>query len=183
MVDEPEIFTPSSIIAMGFFAIVVTGVVGYLVLVLTRPGRDRQHQARQWMAFAHAHRGQFIPGSGVFGGNRIVVHQSYWQVVLETVTVSIMDAVRSGYFPDGGTYTVAKVRYHQPRGRDFKLSAGQVRALLTENGRWACQHLPAEALVVSSAHEGVVVMPGTSAADAQLWAAVTIAGELASLAA
>src|SRR5687767_7388382 len=97
--------------------------IGPLLLVVAfvaqRNQKRRIVQARSWGAVAVHYGGTFIKGSGLFGGHRLVFDRPYGRITIETQMVSVVDAIRSPYHNDGGTFAHARAAFAGGRGPTF----------------------------------------------------------------
>jgi hypothetical protein len=143
------------------FGMVLVVPVGLLVLFVQMRAKARRAMLEgPWSAVAR----QF---GGRLDGERVLVARDVYQMTLHMQLVSVMQAVGSPYYSDGGTYTEARL-YLDPRtdlriasiDRPHRLSAVQIPAMLHDS---PLAHLPPEARVVLAGREARVVFPGAVA--------------------
>lgn len=157
-----------------FFLLAIGGVVA---VVVTMNGQSRKHQTAIWQAFAQRYGGLFRAGSGAFGGNEIRFALAHTHVVVRTTMVSVMEAIGSPYFSDGGTYTLVSGAHPHRGGPTLKVQGPMARTLPGAVGE-AGAHLPPGAVVVSSATEATVVFPGAVMNEHVLWAGLSVVAAL-----
>jgi hypothetical protein len=135
-----------------FFVLPIGGVVLFVQL------RNKARLAMlegPWSALAQ----QF---GGRLEGERVVIRRDAYQMVLVLQGVSVMQAVGSPYYADGGTYTEARLYVDPQSGltlvdQPFALRPAQVVHVL---GETAFAQLPAHARVVVGPREARVVLAG-----------------------
>ncbi|UJR79891.1 hypothetical protein [Sandaracinus amylolyticus] len=89
----------------AFVAVPIALVVAFVQL---RAKARRAAQEGPWSALAQQLGGRFE-------GGRIFVDRGAYQLTLDTKLVSVMQAASSPWYPDGGTFTEARVAF-DPRG-------------------------------------------------------------------
>ncbi|AKF07528.1 hypothetical protein [Sandaracinus amylolyticus] len=89
----------------AFVAVPIALVVAFVQL---RAKARRAAQEGPWSALAQQLGGRFE-------GGRIFVDRGAYQLTLDTKLVSVMQAASTPYYPDGGTFTEARVAF-DPRG-------------------------------------------------------------------
>jgi len=166
------------VIFFAGIAVILLVPTALIAFVVMNGKADRQRQMNAWQTFAARLGGHFVPGSGAFSGHRMTIPRPHALVVIETVMVSVMDAVRSPYFPDGGTFTVVKAMHPTGRGRIFRAMGAQVLSYLSPSGGAGGRHLPAGAMVHSSPGEVVCVMRGAVNQEADLYTALMVVSDL-----
>lgn len=132
--------------------LMLAAVVAAVAYLATGASRGRKAQAAVFEAMARRLGGQVAAG-------RLFVRTPHGPAVIETVAVSIVEAMGSPYFSDGGTYTL--VRAQHPRGTGMPLRA-------------PVDHVLPGAIVVSGPAEAVVVLRGATAHEPPLAAALDV---------
>jgi len=156
------------IVVLGTMVVIVGGIIGVIVWMNKA---SREAQAGPWRALAQQHGGAFTPSTGMFGSNRIVFVRPFGQLVLETKTLSVMDAVASPYrfgtvgtgaagHNDGGTYTHARARYARSNGPACSATPSRAQQVPLFAGIQSVSAFSESCAIFSSPQEVVLVMPG-----------------------
>lgn len=116
---------------------------------------------------------------GQFAGKRITCRRDDHHLTVEMVLVSVVQATRSPYYPDGGTFTKIRLAI-DPNGsaRISDSPAAQVDATELSEMVPAFESLPADVRVILGPTEAVVVLPGAETHTGRL---SKVAGALAAV--
>lgn len=138
-------------------------IVGIIAFVQWRAKARREALAGPWSALAQR-------WQGTFAGDRVMCDRGDHQLTLQMVLVSVMEAAGGPYYPDGGTFTRARLAF-APTGpvrvatseKAARVDARELAARIP-----AAAALPADARVILGPREAVVVLPGAVADAAKL---------------
>jgi hypothetical protein len=141
-------------LGIGFFVL----PIGLIVLFVQMRAKSRRQMLEgPWTALAQQFGGQLQ-------GERVLVSRDAYQLTLDMRLVSVMQAVGSPYYSDGGTYTEARLEL-DPRGahrvatspRAVRLSPAEIPRVLGDS---PLAHLPPGTRIVLADREARVVLPG-----------------------
>lgn len=148
-------------VAAAFGAIFVVPLVAVILFVQSRAKKRRAALVGPWSALAQRWGGALV-------GEKVFCERGDHRLVLEMNLVSVMQAASGPYYPDGGTFTCARLAVAPG------LHLAQTRAPARVDGRELATHVPAagflppDARVVLAPNEAVVVLPGAVSDPARL---------------
>ncbi|MGE0784952.1 MAG: hypothetical protein AB7S26_04630 [Sandaracinaceae bacterium] len=153
-------------IAVIFGAIFILPIGGLIAFTQLRAKARKSALAGPWTQLAQGWGGQLV-------GERVVVNRPDHQLTVEMKMVSIMDAASGPYYPDGGTFTVAKLALN-PHGPARITTTPPARVVLED----LHQRCPATATllprhrVILGPTEAAVVLDGAVSDPAAIDAAL-----------
>jgi hypothetical protein len=134
-------------------AMVGVPIILLIVFVQMRAKARREALAGPWSALAQQYGGTMMPGP------RVQISRGAYQLSLEMKLVSVMDA-SGGAYPDGGTFTVARLAFDPAGPVHVAQRAGRVSTQELAGFVPAFAQLPPGTWMTIGPREARIVLPG-----------------------